>query len=41
MELNPDFKEFFESLSKNEVRYLESTPFIRAKIGQFPEPSDR
>jgi hypothetical protein len=22
MELNPDFKEFFESLSKNEVRYL-------------------
>ncbi len=22
MELNPDFKEFFESLNKNEVRYL-------------------
>ena len=23
MELNPDFKEFFESLEKNEVRYLD------------------
>lgn len=22
MELNPDFKEFFESLNKNNVRYL-------------------